>query len=147
MLGTVDKIKYFLWAGSRYPFSETSCASCSSEDTQKIVRKALVTVLYECNACGLRFRVPKDNVASSEEFYQRAYKQGSTTDYPTPSELDRLTATGFKDSNKDFATYIDVIRAVGLKPNAVTLDYGSSWGYGSWQLRQAGYHVYSFEIS
>jgi 2-polyprenyl-3-methyl-5-hydroxy-6-metoxy-1,4-benzoquinol methylase len=147
MLSTVEKIKYFLWAGVHYPFAETSCPACGNADTERIIRKALVTTLYQCRGCGLRFRFPKDTLKRSDEFYQHAYQQAVTTDCPQPRELERLIATGFKDSGRDFAGYIDVIRGQGLKPNAVILDYGSSWGYGSWQLKQAGYRVYSFEIS
>lgn len=147
MLSTVDKIKYFLWAGVHYPFSETSCPACQSADTERVVRKALVTTLYECNGCGLRFRFPKDNLKRSEDFYQTDYQEAVTTDCPSPAELDKLLANGFKGSGRDFADYIDIIRTQGLENDAVVLDYGSSWGYGSWQLRQAGFRVYSYEIS
>jgi SAM-dependent methyltransferase len=147
MLRTVEKIKYFLWAGSRYPFSETSCPSCGHANTEKIIRKALVTTLYECRGCGLRFRVPKDSLKSSTGFYQRRYQEGVTTECPGPQELEQLIATGFKDSGRDFAGYIDVVKAQGLKANDLVLDYGSSWGYGSWQFKRAGFRVYSFEIS
>jgi len=147
MLSTVEKIKYFLWAGVHYPFSETSCPACGEVDTERVVRKALVTTLYECRGCGLRFRFPKDTLKRSEEFYQHAYQETVTTDCPLPAELEQLIATGFKESGRDFADYIDVIRTQGLKQDDVILDYGSSWGYGSWQLKQAGYRVYSFEIS
>jgi cyclopropane fatty-acyl-phospholipid synthase-like methyltransferase len=70
-----------------------------------------------------------------------------TTDCPSPSELDKLIANGFKESGRDFAGYIDILRTQRLKREDVVLDYGSSWGYGSWQLRQAGFRVYSYEIS
>jgi SAM-dependent methyltransferase len=143
----LEKLKYFLWSGVRYPFADTSCPACEHTNTTALTRKALVTRLYECRRCQLRFRVPKESSQSSEAFYQHSYHQGPTTDCPTLSELEHLTSTGFRNSDKDFAVYIQVLRALGMKSGDVILDYGSSWGYGSWQLRQAGCRVYSFEIS
>ena len=43
--------------------------------------------------------------------------------------------------------YVDVLACIGWSPGNRVLDYGCSWGYGSWQLAQAGYIVTGYEIS
>src|SRR5205807_2594130 len=53
----------------------------------------------------------------------------------------------FAGTEKDYSTYIAVLRAVPLGPGSVIFDFGCSWGYGSWQLRHAGFKVYSSEVS
>jgi len=61
--------------------------------------------------------------------------------------LEALVSKGFRGTPKDFTRYIAVLLAVGLRPGDSVLDFGSSWGYGSWQLRQAGFEVHSYEVS
>ena len=80
-------------------------------------------------------------------FYQTRYSQGFTTDTPSPAQLDALKASGFKGTEKDYTQNLAVLRAIGCRPGARLFDYGCSWGYGSWQLVQAGYDVTAFEIS
>jgi 2-polyprenyl-3-methyl-5-hydroxy-6-metoxy-1,4-benzoquinol methylase len=58
-----------------------------------------------------------------------------------------MKRNAFCGTEKDYSTYIGVLKAAGLRPDQVLFDYGCSWGYGSWQLRQAGFCVYSYEIS
>ncbi|HEY6763818.1 MAG TPA: class I SAM-dependent methyltransferase [Candidatus Sulfotelmatobacter sp.] len=53
----------------------------------------------------------------------------------------------FKNTVKDYQTYIGVLHAIGVEPGRTVLDFGCSWGYGSWQLREAGFSVYSYEVS
>jgi hypothetical protein len=110
-------------------------------------RKFLVTSLWECVSCGLRFRVPKDDERLSRGFYQQSYSAGFTTDCPPPEALKSLIAKSFSGSEKDFRAYISVVSCLGLKAGDTLLDFGSSWGYGSWQLRQCGFSVFSYEIS
>ncbi len=141
------RLKYFSWAAVRFPFANTSCPACESANTVRLKRKALVTQLCECLSCHLRFRIPKDTASETEAFYQDDYEQGVTTECPSPSELKRLLETRFAGSEKDFRSYLEVLRSLGLRKDHVVLDFGSSWGYGSWQLKQEGCVVYSFEIS
>jgi SAM-dependent methyltransferase len=112
-----------------------------------VARKALVTSLRECDNCGLRFRVPKDSSEAALRFYQAEYQQGFTTDCPSDEELQRLVSTGFRGNPNDYSFYIEVLHALGLRPGNRVLDFGCSWGYGSWQLRRAGFQVYSYEVS
>jgi SAM-dependent methyltransferase len=94
----------------------------------------------------LRFRVPKEDVRATGEFYQHDYDAGFTTTLPSEQELRVLLESGFRSQEKDFSRYIDVIRAAGIIPPARILDFGSSWGYGAWQLRRAGFDVVGYEI-
>jgi 2-polyprenyl-3-methyl-5-hydroxy-6-metoxy-1,4-benzoquinol methylase len=66
---------------------------------------------------------------------------------PAQSELHKMKANSFRGTEKDYTQYISVLKCLGLPPNASLLDYGCSWGYGSWQIAQAGFRVQGFEIS
>ena len=141
------KFRYFLWALSHRRNSDRSCPSCTSLQVGTVRRKFLVTALLECQNCGLRFRFPKDTANRSRHFYQGEYEQGFTTDVPSDEQLKEMIVCRFKNTVKDYQTYIDVLRAVGVEPGTTVLDFGCSWGYGSWQLREAGFKVYSYEVS
>src|SRR5439155_12461449 len=39
------------------------------------------------------------------------------------------------------------LEAAGVQTGSTVIDYGCSWGYGSWQLREAGFRVLSYEVS
>ena len=132
---------------ARIWFADTTCPSCGSENTTPHTRKKWVTALYRCEDCNLRFRVPKDSVGASKRFYQRSYSAGFTTDCPNDEKLAHLKSVRFQGTEKDFSNYIQVLQSLGITPGQTILDFGASWGYGSWQLSQAGYKVYSSEIS
>lgn len=123
------------------------CPACTSFNTSLVRRKYFVTSLWECQSCGLRFRVPKDDASESIDFYQAEYSAGFTTDCPSDDVLALLIAKKFSDSGKDFTGYIDVLRAIGMQNGDSLLDFGASWGYGSWQFRDAGFRVLSSEVS
>ncbi len=141
------KFRYFLWALGQTRHSDRSCPSCASPEVETVQRKSVVTALLECRKCGLRFRVPKDSAAKSRHFYQESYEQGFTTDLPSDNELNEMLACHFKNTVKDYQTYIAVLHAIGVEQGSTVLDFGCSWGYGSWQLREAGFKVYSYEVS
>lgn len=148
MIGSVEKLRYFSWALKQSLFNPSlRCPSCGNTNSVQLYRKAIVTRLFECPVCKLRFRVPQDDVNESTDFYQNRYQQGFTTDCPTDKALNELLEKKFHGTEKDYQTYIDVLSAIGLNQGTMLLDYGCSWGYGSWQLRQAGFNVYSYEIS
>lgn len=146
-LSTPERVCYLMqsaaaWAGK----VDRTCPSCQSPRVTLVRRKFVVTSLWSCDICGLRFRLPRDNDDEAEDFYQDKYSEGFTTSCPSDGDLAHLMATGFRGSNKDFRSYIEVLRAIGLA-GASVLDFGSSWGYGSWQMSRAGFKVYSYEIS
>jgi 2-polyprenyl-3-methyl-5-hydroxy-6-metoxy-1,4-benzoquinol methylase len=66
---------------------------------------------------------------------------------PSDERLEELIASNFRGTSQDASTYIDVLKSLGVNAGARVLDFGCSWGYGSWQLQQAGYDVQGFEIS
>lgn len=84
---------------------------------------------------------------ASDRFYQSEYEQGFTTGLPNAAELEDLINIGFSGSEKDYTRYIRVLQDSGIRPGHSILDFGCSWGYGSWQLARAGYRVYSYEVS
>ncbi len=143
----LERARYLLWAMIYLPFDDRSCPGCGGHDTLRIRRKAIVTALYHCKSCELRFRIPRDTVAQNRSFYQRRYSQGFTTDCPDDATLVRLMQSGFQGSNKDYRPYLQVMYDAGVTPGQTVLDYGASWGYGTWQLMQAGYRMAGYEIS
>jgi len=82
------------------------------------------------------------------EFYQEEYAQpGLTTELPTKEQLRGLLRDGFAGTSKDFSRVAVLLAALGLSPGAAVLDFGASWGYGTYQLRRAGYAAEAFEVS
>jgi SAM-dependent methyltransferase len=126
--------------------TDKNCPYCHSERTQLAGRKHFVLQLRRCADCGLRFRWPKQTPEFSRKYYQRTYKEGTyTTDLPDKETLDKFIASGFVGSPKDFSYSIRILK--GLLPKGRVLDYGCSWGYGTYQLKLAGYEAVGFEIS
>jgi 2-polyprenyl-3-methyl-5-hydroxy-6-metoxy-1,4-benzoquinol methylase len=142
-----EKARYFFWALSNIINQDTTCPFCKNSQTHLIHRKALVTSLRECPSCGLRFRVPKGNQQESSAFYQKRYKEGFTTDCPSDKELKQLLDSDFAGIPKYLDSYLEVLKAAGLREGDALLDFGCSWGYGSWQMQKAGYKVYSYDVS
>lgn len=142
----MTKINYLSWAVRRALTKSSTCPYCGSADRALIERKFIVTALVECADCGLRYRTPVDDPSVSIDYYQDSYRQGFTTELPDASQLEELKRTRFRDTEKDFGSYIAVLEMVGLERGSTVLDFGASWGYGSWQLQQHGYVVTSYEI-
>jgi 2-polyprenyl-3-methyl-5-hydroxy-6-metoxy-1,4-benzoquinol methylase len=142
-----EKVRYFLWALKNLNNPKRSCPFCKGSDTRLIRRKALVTSLWECQTCGLRFRSPQDRPEEAFAYYQRRYRQELKTAYPGESALAKLLEAKFSNSPLDFREYIEIVKALSLEAGDTLLDFGASWGYGSWQFQQAGFEVYSLEIS
>jgi 2-polyprenyl-3-methyl-5-hydroxy-6-metoxy-1,4-benzoquinol methylase len=124
-----------------------TCPSCGARETTTVDQKLLVTRLVRCHECSLLFRTPTTSAAENAEFYQEDYSLGFTTDMPGDDELARLTANSFRGTSTDWSRYREILSSLGVDPKARILDFGASWGYGSWQLMQAGYNVTAFEIS
>ena len=142
-----EKVKYLAWA-ALHQFAEDSCPSCQSVNRKlRIKRKYIVTSLLECPDCGLRYRVPKMSEQQSNHFYQKAYAQGFTTDMPTADELSQLKERRFAGTERDYSTYLRILREAGVRQSSSVLDFGCSWGYGAWQLAATGYEVYAYEVS
>ena len=143
----MSKFSYLAWViGRRLAGQPRDCPFCGSSDTRLEGRKKGVVELRACSNCGLRYRWPKPEAAALEKYYQEAYDREETTDLPDEATLKRLTETGFKGAGiNDISERIRVLSQ--LRDTGKTLDFGCSWGYGTWQLQAAGYDVTGFEIS
>jgi hypothetical protein len=124
-----------------------ACPGCGSKQTRLLHRKHVFTALYQCRICCLMYRVPKGSLDDDRRFYTSEYAQEWTTAVPSDEQLQHLRNTSFRDIGKDYSHYIAILRALGVTRGSVVYDYGSSWGYGSYQFLQAGYRVYSYEIA
>jgi 2-polyprenyl-3-methyl-5-hydroxy-6-metoxy-1,4-benzoquinol methylase len=124
-----------------------SCPSCGCPDSTMVRRKYVVSALRRCKECQLLFRTPKTTAKENEAFYQKQYTQGFTTDCPSEESLRKYIETKFANTEKDYSDYIDILLAANCKKGDKLFDFGCSWGYGSWQFMQQGFHVESFEIS
>lgn len=126
--------------------SDKNCPFCNSPKTNLLARKNLLLQLRKCESCDLMFRWPKETPGFAEKFYQNDYQEVSfTTELPDEATLNSFIANNFAGSPKDFADQISILKT--FVPGGRVLDFGSSWGYGVYQLKQAGYEAFGFEIS
>jgi hypothetical protein len=141
----LEKIKYLTWSIMNLGSSK-NCPSCDSHHIQLIQRKYLFTSLRECSNCKLRFRIPLEKFRNSSKFYQENYNEpdGITT-YIQDKELNGDLDFGYKLLT--FENQI-IFYLLNKKPTELSiLDFGSSWGYQSYQFKKIGYLTSSFEIS
>jgi 2-polyprenyl-3-methyl-5-hydroxy-6-metoxy-1,4-benzoquinol methylase len=124
------------------------CPNCGCERSAIVDRKLIVTQLRRCANCQLMFRTPTDDPAANADFYEHVYKQGFATHMPSDEALDEMKRSGFFGSeNGIYSYYIEILAGLGLRPGAKLFDYGCSWGYGSFQLSQAGYDVVAYDVA
>ena len=142
------KIEYLVNCMLEYG-SDSSCPYCHSKDVKVIDRKYFFARLMECNNCHLYFRHPKDNKDESRLFYQSDYEETDITrNIPDPDQLKEFKKTSFQNSGKDYNEKIETITSLLPSTPAIKIvDYGSSWGYASYQFKQRNFQVQSFEIS
>jgi 2-polyprenyl-3-methyl-5-hydroxy-6-metoxy-1,4-benzoquinol methylase len=142
------KLNYLITCASKLTIKERFyCPSCGFENAATVARKYVVTSLRRCGRCDLLFRAPTTTSTENASFYQESYRQGFTSDTPTDEALAQLVARNFAGSEKDYANYLNVLSSLGGKPGDRLLDFGCSWGYGSYQMKKHGYEVVAFEIS
>src|SRR6266850_1266851 len=143
-----SKLKYFLRSVQKRASKFTTiCPSCGSLVRSLVDSKFVVTQLVECDECHLLYRIPGDSPIESDQFYQYEYEQGPTTKLPSEKELQSLIASNFSALPNSYRPYLGIFEALQLKKGTRVLDYGCSWGYGSYQLRKAGMEVEGFELS
>jgi 2-polyprenyl-3-methyl-5-hydroxy-6-metoxy-1,4-benzoquinol methylase len=63
---------------------------------------------------------------------------------PSDNELSQVLSRGFVGSGKDFSERIAILKS--YVSTGKLLDYGCSWGYGTWQIQRAGFETVGFEI-
>lgn len=143
------KIEYFLRSALHY-FSEVQCTHCGGKSVLKIDQKYFVTHLFECQDCYLQFRHPSDTKTFNERFYQSDYAQddGITTNLPSADILNQMMASDFAGSPKNAEPVLALWQSVFPRLEEVrAIDFGSSWGYMSYQFLKKGVQTQSFEIS
>jgi 2-polyprenyl-3-methyl-5-hydroxy-6-metoxy-1,4-benzoquinol methylase len=91
--------------------------------------------------------VPTDPLQFNWRFYQDTYSDGITTECPDIETLSAMKRSHFKGTEKDFTKWIELLTLLGVTPGQRVLDFGASWGYGTWQLSEAGFQVTGFEVS
>lgn len=144
----MSKTRYFLRSLVSY-FDKRSkvCPNCGSTSGTIVSRKYFFAGLKRCSDCQLMFRLPADNVKMNELFYNRDYQEGQTTSIPDEATLQSMLAVGFDCEWNDYDAYIRKLKELGVEQGSRVLDFGCSWGYGSYQLRHAGYDVLSYDIA
>lgn len=123
------------------------CPYCGPSSTVHLVRrKKLIVEILQCQTCHLWFRWPSDTLDEHDAYYQDEFA-GDTQQVvlPSDSQLKKLRDTNFAGSPLDISNKVQVLRA--LREGGRVLDYGSSWGYGTYQLRSYGFDAVGFDIS
>ncbi len=150
MLTFKQKIQYLLDSVIRHN-EPIICPYCSNTQTTEIDRKYFVTRLLACNECKLYFRHPLESIESNKAFYQDDYVEadGITTDMPNQEELQELKNTAFskypeRNATKNLSIFKSLFDNLSDKK---IVDYGASWGYFSYQFKEKGMNVRSYEIS
>lgn len=144
---SLGKLGYLLWAlAAGLRRSRHQCPACGSRSRSVVARKWAVTCLCDCRKCELRYRAPTQTEAENLSFYSGAYRQGFTTTLPTREELTALLKIGFVGTERDFTDAVALLRRLIPYGKFSLLDFGCSWGYGSWQLSRAGFDVTACEI-
>lgn len=142
------KLGYFFKSATKMLLGQPrKCPNCGHEQSICVQKKALVTELRRCSQCQILYRYPVDDVAEAAAFYQKAYSQGYTTDCPNSETLKKLLDTAFAGSERDYKRHLELLNCLKLTTGSKLIDYGCSWGYGSWQFKHFGYDVQAFEIS
>lgn len=145
------KLEYLLWGGLNY-FKPKKCPACSSSQNKVVDTKYFVTKLLECGNCKILFRHPTDDSDFNKKFYQSEYKENNclVTNMPDDAELIKMIDNNFLETDRNADRIYDIIKLLFQEKELKQLkmiDYGSSWGYISYQLIQKGIQVESFEIS
>jgi hypothetical protein len=149
MLTQKQKVKYF-FSTIVGAAQKCLCPYCGSGACKEIDRKYYVTKLMECQVCHLYFRYPVDRKSENAIFYQAEYQESDkiTTDLPDEGSLEKMKKEGFTEGDKNANRYLDLFARLFPGENSLRIiDYGSSWGYTSYQLKEAGHQVQGFEIS
>jgi 2-polyprenyl-3-methyl-5-hydroxy-6-metoxy-1,4-benzoquinol methylase len=109
-------------------------------------RKKLIVEILQCQTCHLWFRWPTDSPDEHDKYYQEDFAGDSPqVILPNNSELRSLKNSHFANSPLDIQSKVRVLHF--LRPGGRVLDFGCSWGYGTYQLVQCGLDAVGFEIS
>ena len=154
----VNRINYLFSSLIKYIFRVGfKCQFCKCSKYEVISRKYFITALVRCKNCKFMFRIPTTSYKENKKFYQIKYSGGGqslrndkknfTTNLPSKNELKDLIKTNFANSEKNYKKYIDILKIIKSNKKLKLFDYGCSWGYGSFQIKQSGFEVTSYEVS
>jgi 2-polyprenyl-3-methyl-5-hydroxy-6-metoxy-1,4-benzoquinol methylase len=123
------------------------CPYCGPSSIVMLVRrKKLIVEILQCQTCHLWFRWPSDTSEEHDEYYQDDFAGDSPqVVLPDSVELSSLMNKSFSGSPLDINSKALVLYEVC--PGGKVLDFGSSWGYGTYQLQLRGFDAVGFEIS
>ncbi len=142
-------IEYLLRSATGY-LSTVGCPSCGSTEATLIERKYLLTRLFECTGCRLRFRHPREDGRFLKRFYNTGYEQddGITTQLPSEEGWQGMVKSGFGEKNIDhYAESLPLLFPESASSDIRMVDYGCSWGYQTHQFRSHGVDCIGFDIS
>ena len=143
-----QKIRYLIRSVLNFNQGKV-CPSCRSISTKVVDQKYFFTKLLKCESCNLHFRHPTDSIDFINRFYQSEYNASyseetlSITELPSDEELQHLMKANFPNKRNP----APFISAISKSKSARVLDFGCSWGYSVYQLKNAGYDAEGFEIS
>lgn len=123
------------------------CPYCAGPSPLKLMkRKKFILDILGCEACGLIFRWPTESPEEADAYYQDEFSPKSPQiSLPNTTELNKLLQRNFAATPLDLGPKIRLLKAIC--PSGRVLDYGCSWGYGTYQLAQCGFQATGFEIS
>jgi 2-polyprenyl-3-methyl-5-hydroxy-6-metoxy-1,4-benzoquinol methylase len=123
------------------------CPYCGPGSTMKLIRhKKVIMDIIQCETCHLIVRWPADTPEEHDLYYQTDYAiDAPQVILPSRDELRGLMETNFSGTHLDINDKARVLKA--LCPSGRVLDFGCSWAYGTYQLRQYGFDAMGFEIS
>jgi 2-polyprenyl-3-methyl-5-hydroxy-6-metoxy-1,4-benzoquinol methylase len=138
----IKRILYHHWHGQA-----RVCPYCGPASEVRLVRRKKVIVeILQCQSCHLWFRWPADTPGEHDSYYQEEFaRDAPQIMLPGRDELDLLKQKSFSGSALDISNKIQVLQT--LHPGGRVLDFGCSWGYGTYQLRQRGFDAVGFEVS
>lgn len=134
-------------AKDRWKEERGRCPYCKSRFSVRLQRKWLLIEARQCIYCGLIFRWPTDLAEGALDFYENGYEGQQATDIPSRAKLAELLTTNFSSSQYDKRDRVGFLeRTLGPAAGRSLFDFGSSWGYGTYQYRTAGWRPVGFEL-
>lgn len=144
---SLERWRYlFRCSRAAFRYDRRLCPNCGCRRYHVLQRKYVITALARCAKCRILYRIPTDPVGFNRIFYEKRYSSGLTTDFPDEGALRAMKASRFRGTPKDFSRHIALLRHLGVGGCSL-LDFGASWGYGTFQFAEAGFDVMGFELS
>lgn len=118
------------------------CPYCGGDGHDVVFKKAVVVKICRCRRCGLLWTNP---IFRFPGFYDLLYESGFVTELSGKERLNELTATDFKNSERDYSRVVD--RLSSMAGGRDLLEFGSSWGYFLYQAKKSGFSAKGVEVS